>query len=68
MKMPGFTADSSLYQPTQAYRTAGALGQVSDTVQPASLATCLRWCHGDPDCIHCCVCISRGGSPRHCCF
>jgi hypothetical protein len=67
-RLPEFTAEASLFQANQTYRAAGRLRQSLSSIQPASLSTCVRWCGGDPDCLSCCLCISRGGKPSHCCF
>jgi hypothetical protein len=72
MRMPGFNGDASLYQTSRSYRAAGGLDRSVGTIRPVVLSTalssCISYCDGDPDCIFCCRCVSRGGHPSHCCF
>jgi hypothetical protein len=74
MSMPAFTAEASLYQTSRTYYVAGSLGQPVGIIQPAvqrpiglPIGSCIRLCGGDPDCITCCVCVTRGGHPYFCC-
>jgi hypothetical protein len=58
MNMPGFTAESSLYQSRERYVAAQHRGSVSgEHVAPAGL---FRWCEGFPP--KCCTCdLTNGG-------
>jgi len=68
MNMPDFTAEASLYRARRTYHVTSGPSEPSGMIQPASLFNCVRLCQGDPDCVHCCLCIGRGGKPSHCCF
>ncbi len=74
MRMPGFTAEASLYEASRWYGAAGSFGQSEGTAQPAfpfRRASCWAICAGNPDpdaCVYCCECIRRGGHPWQCCF
>jgi len=53
MKMPGFTAESSLYRARISYGTDVSIGKFGETVYPATLCNfnCMDDCLGDiPDC------------------
>jgi hypothetical protein len=67
IKMPGFTAEASLFKASEYYHKIGMGIPGESMIQPASLS-CDRLCHGDPDCEDCCECIRRGGKPRQCCW
>jgi hypothetical protein len=70
MQKLSFTAEASLYKAGGFYAametyTEGYRQRVF--VQPAAIVNCLRLCGLDPDCLHCCRCLARGGEPAHCC-
>lgn len=65
MKMPGFTASSSLYKTNRAYRVLGVFVDAEEIVNPASggsfclpgcLTLCLKMGESEESCIiNCCV-------------
>ena len=59
MRLPGFTAEMSLLEPTNAYRSDGVapLASQSGTIRPAISP--------DPWCVHWCV-VERGNGPNCC--
>ncbi len=66
MHIPRFTAENSLAEAAHTYRISDTIGKAMGIV-PATV-NCIKICGGDPDCIYCCRCVSRGGHPSHCCF
>ncbi len=79
MRMPGFTAEASLYRTSESYSMPGADGQATDTVHLAWGIDCLpmclikaRWrCHKmcpphSIDCLPMCMIISEGRCRRIC--
>ncbi len=73
MKMPGFTAEASLFKASEYYHKTGMGIPGESMIQPAfggtgCYSTCANWCDGDPDCLHCCRCVCNGGTPSRCCF
>jgi hypothetical protein len=79
MKIPGFTAEVSLYKPSESYNIAGADGQAIDAIQLAWGIDCLpmclirarRRCHQmcpphSIDCLPMCMIISEGRCHRMC--
>ena len=71
MRLPSFTAESSLNRSTHTYPLAsGTFPSERQQVQPQRLpgGSCVRACDGDPGCIACCLCVRRGGHPWFCCI
>jgi len=70
--IPGFNAEASLYHTTRCYVAAGRPGHSQEITGasfiPQLLSNCWAVCGGDPDCVHCCLCVRRGGDPSQCCF
>lgn len=72
MKMPGFSADASLYVTANQYRAGPHRTPQAGSIQPALTGNqCHKYCCGpsgcDDGCLDCCICIARGGKPQHCC-
>ena len=71
LRIPGFSAEASLYISPSTYRSNGGWGGANHAVQPmiaSWVQSCVKVCGGDPDCLDCCLCIRRGGHPNTCCF
>jgi len=68
----GFNAEASLYRTTASYvaaaRPVHPQEVVGASVTPQLVQSCWAVCGGDPDCLHCCQCVRRGGDPSQCCF
>lgn len=69
MNMPGFTAETSLYQTSNQYRLNGTLAQVDKSIQLAAFRNscywdCLANCNDlDFFCSVNCNCFCKGGPP-----
>ncbi len=72
MKLPGFTADVSLYTTEERYQTVKMTSQVEGAIQPAlfrgrgCMPNCIAQCQDDPFCYDNCRCICFGHPGRTC--
>jgi hypothetical protein len=60
MKIPGFTAETSLFKTSQSYHVARTLGQTAAAIRPAVIR--------DPDCVSACVDRCADSSSPQACF
>jgi hypothetical protein len=68
MTSPGFNAEASLYRTSQCYYGASRSAGTMSNFIPQLGGGCRAACGGDPDCLRCCLCVSRGGDPSQCCY
>jgi hypothetical protein len=74
MRVPGFTADASLYRTSKRYRVAATIARVEGVIQPAIFPRpdCVDRCReymcvgpDDPYCVDNCECVCYGPPGCH---
>jgi hypothetical protein len=69
MNIPQFNGEASLYQTSTCYYVTGqSEGTMPSSLIPQLGGRCWAVCGSDPDCLRCCLCVSRGGDPSQCCY